>query len=202
MDALTSTLEKCNLQLRLDNNTEGFGNCFPNAIVQQCRRPEIKEWLQANNPDAFVANHYTLRRKVKSFALNSRHKTLNDYKRNFETIVLGETSWIEYWENMGQTGTWVDSTFVQVTAWFISLDILILTTSSNREIPFIRINGNIEPQDEATLGPHMLLGNYTNVHYQSLLPLSKIKIQSSKKVSDTEINIENYSKRDDFCLYS
>ena len=60
MDSLTSTIEKCNLQLRLDNNTEGYGNCFPNAIVQQCRRPEIKEWIQTNNPDAFVANPYTL----------------------------------------------------------------------------------------------------------------------------------------------
>ena len=99
---------------------------------------------------------------------------------------------------MGQTGTWVDSTFVQVTAWFIGLDILILTTSSKKENPFIRINGNIEPQDEATLGPHMLLGNYTNVHYQSILPLSKNKIQSSKKVSETERNAENDSKQDDY----
>ena len=128
MDALTSTIENCNLQLRLDNNTEGYGNCFPNAIVQQCRRPEIKEWLQANNPNAFVANHYTLRRKVKSLALNSTHKTMNNYKRNLEAIP-GENSWATYWEKMGETGTWADSTFVQVTAWFIGLDMKILTTS-------------------------------------------------------------------------
>ena len=65
MDALTSTIENCNLRLRLDNNTEGYGNCFPNEIVQQCRRPEVKKRIQTNNPDAFVANHYTLRRKIK-----------------------------------------------------------------------------------------------------------------------------------------
>ena len=142
MDALISTIENCNLQLRLDNNTEGFGNCFPNAIVQQCRRPEIKEWLQANNPNAIVANHYTLRRKVNSLALNSTHKTMNDYKRNFEKIP-GENSWAAYWEKMGQTGAWVDSTFVQVTAWLIGLDILILTTSSRKDQPFIQIIGNL-----------------------------------------------------------
>ena len=143
MDALTSTIENCNLRLRLDNNTEGYGNCFPNAIVQQCRRPEVKKWIQTNNPDAFVANHYTLRRKVKLFALNATHKTMIDYKRNFETIIPGKNSWTEYWEKMGQTGTWVDSTFVQVTAWFFGLDFFILTTSSRKDNPFIIIVGNL-----------------------------------------------------------
>ena len=166
--------------------------------MQQCRRPQIKEWIRTNNPDAFVANDHTLRRKVKAFALNSKHETIKDYKNNFEKILPGENSWTDYWEKMGQTGTWVDSSFVQVAAWFIRLDILILTTSSKIENPFIRINGNIESQDEATSEPHMLLGNYTNVHYQSLLPLYKNKIQSSKKVSETEMNAENDSKRDDY----
>jgi hypothetical protein len=50
MDALGLAINRCNLQLKMDNPTEGFGNCFPNAIVQQCRRPEIRTWLQKNKP--------------------------------------------------------------------------------------------------------------------------------------------------------
>ena len=171
MDALTSTIEDCNLQLRLDNNTEGYGNCFPNAIVQQCRRPEVKKWIQTNNPDVFVANQYALRRKVKLFALNSIHKTMIDYKRNFEKIIPGENAWTAYWEKMGETGTWVDATFVQVTAWFVGLDFSILTTSSRKDNPFINIMGNLNKPNESSMGPKLLLGNYTNVHYQSLIPV-------------------------------
>ena len=200
MDALSSTIENCKLQLRLDNNTEGYGNCFPNAIVQQCRRPEIKEWIQTHNPEAFVATHYALRRKVKAFALNSTHKTLNDYKRNFESIVPEENSWTEYWEKMGKTGTWVDSTFVQVTAWFIGLDILILTTSSRKDDPFIRMIGNQNNPEEPAVGPQLLIGNYTNVHYQSLLPLSNYekKIQKETRSLESKMNNQQDSKQDDY----
>ena len=67
-------------------------------------------------------------------------------------------------------GTWVDSAFIQVTAWYIGLDIQILTTSSKPDNPFIIISGNINNPLEKSGGPPILIGNYTNVHYQSLLP--------------------------------
>ena len=90
MDALEATIRKCNLQLKQDNKTEGYGNCFPYAIVQQCRRPNIKAWLQINNPGAFVSSHFALRRKVKAFALESPHKTIRDFKYNCKTILGNE----------------------------------------------------------------------------------------------------------------
>ena len=87
MDALTETIRRCNLHLIQDNKTEGFGNCFPYAIVQQCRRKNIKEWLQKNNQEGFVSSHLALRRKVKSFALESQHKTISDFKENCKTVL-------------------------------------------------------------------------------------------------------------------
>ena len=156
-----------------DNKTEGFGNCFPYAIIQQCRRPNIKEWLQKNNPGAFVSSHCALRRKVKAFALKSPHKTISDFKHNCKTILGNgnDKSWKNYWDKMGEIGAWVDSIFVQVTAWYLGLDILILTTSSSIQNPFVRIGGEINSPLEPSLGPPLILGNYSNVHYQSLLPL-------------------------------
>ena len=77
MDGLSSTINKCCVPLKLDNYTEGHGNCFPNAIVKQCRRPEISDWLLTNKPLAIVRNNKTLQRKVSSFALESEHKTIS-----------------------------------------------------------------------------------------------------------------------------
>ena len=80
MSGLAEAIRRCNLPLKLDNNTEGYGNCFPNAVIQQCRRPEIKNWLCKNNPIGIVKSPQALRRQVTQFALNCQHKNLNDYK--------------------------------------------------------------------------------------------------------------------------
>ena len=139
MDALSSTIRRCNVQLKLDNPTEGYGNCFPNAIVQQCRRPKIQAWLKENKPWAISTSHQVMRKKIKHFALNSQHKTLLEYKANYQAILFQEdkTTWTEYWAQMGRVGTWIDSVFVQVTAWYIGLDIKILVTTAKAENPFI-----------------------------------------------------------------
>ena len=172
MDSLTSTIKRCNLQLKLDNPTEGFGNCFPNGVVQQCRRPEIRTWLQTNKPWAIFNGQQNLRNQVTHFALKSRHKTIADFRVEFEQVLgpVDNISWEDYWNEMVQDGTWVDHTFVQMIAWYMELDILILTTSSQPNDPFIFISGNINKMPAFTSGPPLLLGNYTNVHYQSLLP--------------------------------
>ena len=202
MDGLTSTILRCRLQLKLDNKTEGFGNCFPNAIVQQCRRHEIRKWLQENRKESIVYNHQTLRNKVTSFALKSKHRTLTQYKTDYENIleIENKKSWNEYWHGMVQEGTWVDSVFVQMTAWFLGLDILILTTSAAQQNPFIRITGNIANTLEFSAGPPILIGNYTNVHYQSIIPLNmdlKFDQQPIMTSEENEAYIENI-KKDEF----
>ena len=96
---------------------------------------------------------------------------------------------------MVQEGCWVDSVFVQMTAWFLGLDILILTTSAKQSNPFIRIIGNITSNVEFSAGPPLLIGNYTNVHYQSLLPLSLIINQPYKLAKE---NKQENTKKEDF----
>ena len=110
MDALSVKIQECNLNLILDNKTEGFGDCFPYAIVQQCRRPNIKKWLKENNPDGFFSSHLALRRKVKIFALNSPHKTINDFKQNCSTVLANgkEMAWIKW---VRQEPGWIPSSF-------------------------------------------------------------------------------------------
>ena len=173
MSGLAEAIKRCNIQLKLDNKTEGYGNCFPNAIIQQCRRPEINNWLREKNPMGIFKSPQALRRQVTNFALNCQHKNVNDYKKNYETTLnKTDKTWKDYWENMEKDGTWVDSVFIQITAWMIGLDIQILTTSSKPNNPYIFISGNINNPLIKSAGPPMLVGNYTNVHYQSLIPIN------------------------------
>ena len=146
MSGLSEAIKRCKVRLKLDNITEGLlYNCFPNAIVQQCRRPEINNYLLEKNRMGIFKSPQALRREITNFALNDKHKTINEYKKNYETTLCNtDRTWIDYWVNMGKDGTWVDSVFIQVTPWYIGLDIQILTPSSKPDNPFIVISGNID----------------------------------------------------------
>ena len=43
---IMKTVRALGLPLKLDQLTEGLGNCFPISIIQQCRRPEIFNQLK------------------------------------------------------------------------------------------------------------------------------------------------------------
>ena len=105
-----------------------------------------------------VKSQQSLRRQVKNFALKCAHQTLHDYKTNYETVLSNsDGTWKDYWDEMGQDGTWVDSVFVQVTAWYMGLDIKILTTSSKSEHPYIIVTGDINISTAPSVGPPLQL---------------------------------------------
>ena len=107
MDSLTSTIIRCNLKLALDNPTGGFGDCFPNSIVQQCRRPEVNTWLRKNRSNANFTSALTLRLNVTTFALESREQMILNLKTKYENEIapVDKKSWKEYWDQMGKMGT-------------------------------------------------------------------------------------------------
>ena len=47
-DEIIQHVKRLELPFKLDQLTEGQGNCFPIAIVQQCRRPEVMKTLPAS----------------------------------------------------------------------------------------------------------------------------------------------------------
>ena len=44
-EEIMNTIHRLQLPFKLDQLTEGLGNCFPIAIIQQLRRPEISSEL-------------------------------------------------------------------------------------------------------------------------------------------------------------
>ena len=195
MDSLATVIKRCNVHLKLDNPTEGFGNCFPNAIIQQCRRPEVKSWLQKNRSGAIFYSQQNLRMKVTHFAMKSREKAIINLKTKYEQEIgpVDKKTWQEYWNWMAQDGTWVDHIFIQMIAWYMDLDIHIITTSSKPESPFIIISGNTT----GISGPPLLLGNYTNVHYQSLLQNQGVLTATKKQEPRNETEFSE-GNTDDF----
>ena len=133
---IMKTVRRLQLPLRLDEITEGRGNCFPLSVLSQCRRQEIKQQLHEPVRSLMEQNDPTLlRRAVHAFMANSSHQTIQEYKRRYAEVLaaLDNKDWREYWKVMLRNYEWVDYIFIQSTAWYLHHDIIIVTTTSTEK---------------------------------------------------------------------
>ena len=187
---IMKTVRRLELPLELDEITEGRGNCFPLSILAQGRRPEIfremsepiQRVIQQNDPTS-------LRRAVHKFISDSRSETIQKYKLAYKEVVasIDKKTWEEYWEIMIRNYEWVDYIFIQSTAWYLGHDILIVTTTSMENKPFITISGNLVDENIPCPGIALIIGSKSNIHYQSLLPLS-IRFQKKQFQASFPVN--------------
>ena len=115
-------VRRLQLPLKLDEITEGRGNCFPLAILAQCRRIEIFRGLRSLTQNLIQQNDPTLlRRAVYTFMTKSRHTTIQNYKKRYQEILarIDDKTWEEYWEVMIRNYEWVDYVFIQSAAWYL-----------------------------------------------------------------------------------
>ena len=168
---IINAISRCKLSMVLDEITQGDGNCFPHAVVQQCKRREIKENIK--NSIKMMANNFDLlRNAVCDFMLNISHPCIEMFRQSYiaNEFQISRISWDDYWFAMRQNKVWVDYKFIQGTAWYLCHDILIVTTKSMPTNPFIYISGNKENKNIPCTGVPLLIGSQLDWHFQSLLP--------------------------------
>ena len=203
---IMKAVRRLQLPLRLDEITEGRGNCFPFSVLAQCRRLEILQNLNFQTQSLMQQGNPTLlRRSVHTFMKNSQHQTVQEYKRKYQEILatLDNRTWREYWEVMVRNYEWVDYIFIQSTAWFLGHDILIVTTTSTEDHPYLTISGNLIDEKIPCPGIPLTIGSKSNVHYQSLLPLenrvprNKVKSSSPVDTIDLKVSALNSSEQNE-----
>ena len=121
------------LPLKLDEITEGRGNCFPLAIIAQLHRPNVFQSLSESIQILACQQDPTLlREEIHRFMIHSKNPVILEYIRRYDEVIarIDGRNWSEYWKTMIKNYEWVDYIFVQSTAWFLGLDIIIITTTS------------------------------------------------------------------------
>ena len=90
---IMKTVKKLGLPIKLDELTEGLGNCFPIAIIQQCKRPEIfnKLKLLMKMQLRHHKTHTLLRLGVKHFMTKAEHPNVARFKARHEELKLGKS---------------------------------------------------------------------------------------------------------------
>ena len=95
----------------------------------------------------------------------------------------------KHWARMITDRTWVDFWFVQATAWYLQLDMWIVTTSSTETNPYIEISGNLADESKPSGGPILTLGTKSNSHYQSLLPIEMFHMEFQQHLEHPTITV-------------
>jgi hypothetical protein len=122
---IMNTISKCQLHMIMDEITQGDGNCFPRAVMQQCKRQEIKNSINKNIK--MKVNHFmSIRNAVCDFMLNVNHPCIETFRHSYmaNEYPVSRISWNDYWFAMRQNNVWVDYKFIQGTAWYLSQDII------------------------------------------------------------------------------
>ena len=164
--------------LMLDELTPGLGDCFCEGIVQQCRRPPIKLYLQSRG--ITINDMMQLKAEVAQFVdTNRMTKKMRDLRLNFELSQqnlleyegLQPRTWEKYWDDMKKSGPWADDTFVQCTAWYLNVKLRIISVrmEETERSRIVVIDGDFSSPPGETR-PVMYLGYIVSHHYQSLLP--------------------------------
>ena len=178
-ELMRRAIQQAQLQLRLDAETPGLGNCFSIAMVQQFRRPQVKLFLQSRGMK--ITSFMQLKEKVKEFVVTNMHtEKMKGLKANFEMSQrnmalenrhLKPRTWSKYWQDMLKNGEWADDTFIQACAWYTNMNIVLVTAGrATPEQPFYAMEGTFSTE---TTGPTLLVGYINGNHYQSLLPLQE-----------------------------
>ena len=79
---MMDTIRGLREEFLLDSITKGDGNCFPTAILQQLRRPEIIENLTGHDPvQLLMMTQAGLRKAVFQFLTTSTHLLIETWKQ-------------------------------------------------------------------------------------------------------------------------
>ena len=208
MEMLKMAVEETQIPLVIDTPTIADGNCFPHAIVQQVARPDVKAFLERTGRN--IATFLQLKNKVTTFVEeNEDSDKIKALRENFELSQqnihnekikgLRRRTWKQYWKDMRTDGKWADDTFIQATAFYLNMDIIIIfAAQATREHPFGRMEGNFSSNMALNREAPTLIVGYMNTtrnneHYQSILPVEKVS-KSLKGEEEKERKGEEKSK--------
>ena len=159
---IKEVIQKLDVMFTMDNLTVADGNCFTFAIFQQLHQPHIYQTLDRNL--RMIVNRMdvlSFKQKVYEFTMNSPEVLAKQ-----ELIAIDMNDWSSYWKKMLRNGEMADTTFVQCTAWYLNMDLVIVSDTCNEENKFFKIHGYFDEDNMERL--QLNLGHITNTHYQSI----------------------------------
>ena len=142
--------------------TEGDGNCFYHALLDQVRnRPEVSELILQNvTASGALTDYLTLRRAVVDFV----------EARVEDPVVIGmsEDEFAGFLEAQARPSTFVEDRVIEYTALFLGVDIWLISDQNTTASPYTKVSSDRAAE------AHIVLGYIPRVHFQSLYPIGQV----------------------------
>ena len=189
----------CNLNVKLDCETPGYGNCWYHSVMQQIKRPDISPLISSS---IRCLNEKELRRHVSQYINEIHHycPAIQRYKLQSCTAINPTLTWDQYYRQQSTDGVYADELFIMATAVFIGIDIHINSATCSAAKPFNVIrsswvddSSNVENRLTAGKSSYLIIG-YDSEHFQSLLPTDMIhktgKLTTYSDVVKSNLNLQ------------
>ena len=176
-EELQQQIQKYRLPLYVDHLTAANNSCCFIGICQGLNRKDVAPHFSEEVRSR--ARHFDtvwLRNTVCDFITTSNNKKVETMKHFYERHMKFQkvkVTWKEMWIQMRQNNNWGNQHFLQAAAWFLNIDINIVTTdlkpTQKDQKMYNTYSGDFirEP-----IAPPLYLGLKSNSHFQALVPIS------------------------------
>ena len=122
--------------------TLGDGNCFYHAIVQQLRRPELRQYVDS---DLRFDDHLKLRMAVVNFIRqNNDAELFRNYREVFTTSLQhNDITWEQILQSQERNSVYVEELFIRATAIMLNVNILVTSENNICSVFIIYVNDTV-----------------------------------------------------------
>ena len=159
---MVATARTLGEQLEHHAVTEGDGNCFYHALVDQVRnRPEVSELILQNvTASGALTDHLTLRRAVVDFV---EAKVEDPF-----LFGVSDNEFAGFLEAQARPSTFAEDRVIEYTALFLGVDIWLISEQNTTASPYTKVSSGRAAE------AHIVLGYIPGVHFQSLYPIGQV----------------------------
>ena len=162
------------------NITPSDGNCWYHAVLDQIRRPDISHLFPDNLRDL---DHRQLRNSVFLFVLQNQNFNPTIIRFKNDMFPNNEHGWNVYLQGQGRNSSYASDIFCQSTAIFLNVRIEMTSNISDALHPSYFLN------DIETTQATLLIGNFHDRHFQSLIPSNVFGLYEVEVEENEEHNI-------------
>ena len=163
---MVTTAHTLGEQLEHHAVTEGDGNCFFHALLDQVRnRPEVSQLILQNvAASGALTDHLTLRRAVVDFV---RAKVDDP-----GLLGMSENRFAEFLEEQARPSTFAEVCVIEFAAVFLGVDIWLISDQNTTASPYTKMSSLRDTE------AHIVLGYIPRLHFQSLYPIGQATVSS------------------------
>ena len=172
---LNNILRKLNICAEIpesNHGTQHVGNCLFEAFSQSFAEERFTGLQRLEKYKDPVSGPAALREDLFQWVIEENEPIVKVMKSHYEqfNVLGGHESWENFWSRMRRDQEWAEDVVTNSLAFFLEVDVLQISDSSNEVHPWQLFPGNRDDVEARLECPPVMIGYLSRLHYVSLHP--------------------------------